>query len=59
MQTEAVEYVFERGAMVEYGVYVTAGAKCLVIADDSVKIIAYANRIADGLGIPLENWIPD
>lgn len=20
---------------------------------------AYANRIADGLGIPLENWIPE
>ena len=45
--------------MVEYGVYVTEGAKRLVMADDSVKIIAYANRIADGLGIPLENWIPD
>jgi hypothetical protein len=54
-----VEYVFEWRAMVEHGVYITAGAKCLVIADDSMKIITYANRIADGLGIPLENWIPD
>jgi len=35
------------------------GAKSLVIADDSVKIITYANWIANGLGIPLENWIPD
>jgi uncharacterized peroxidase-related enzyme len=24
-----------------------------------VGYYAYANRIADGLGIPLENWIPD
>ena len=59
MQTEAVAYVFEWRAMVEYGVYVTAGAKRLVMADDSVKIITYANRITDGLGIPFENWIPD
>ncbi len=24
-----------------------------------VGYYAYANRIADGLGIPLEDWIPD
>ena len=24
-----------------------------------VSYFAYANRIADGLGIPLEDWIPD
>lgn len=24
-----------------------------------VAYFAYANRIADGLGIPLEDWIPD
>jgi uncharacterized peroxidase-related enzyme len=24
-----------------------------------VAYYAYANRIADGLGIPLEDWIPD
>ena len=26
---------------------------------DVVGYYAYANRIADGLGIPLEDWIPD
>jgi uncharacterized peroxidase-related enzyme len=24
-----------------------------------VAYFAYANRVADGLGIPLEDWIPD
>jgi uncharacterized peroxidase-related enzyme len=24
-----------------------------------VGYFAYANRVADGLGIPLEDWIPD
>jgi uncharacterized peroxidase-related enzyme len=59
----AVKLTSEPGAMVESDVarLREVGFSDLDILHiaEVVAYFAYANRIADGLGIPLEDWIPD
>ncbi len=59
----AVKLTSEPGAMVEGDVarLREVGFSDLDILHiaEVVAYFAYANRIADGLGIPLEDWIPD
>ena len=63
MLTYAVKLTHTPGAMVEDDVNAlrTAGFSDRDILDivEVVGYYAYVNRIADGLGVPLEDWIPD
>ena len=63
MLTYAEKLTLTPGEMIETDVEAVRAAgysdvDILHIAE-VVGYYAYANRIADGLGIPLEDWIPD